>query len=182
MILTLVAWFGGIVAVHQAWRVSREVTVDDGAANALRVLGRRHAGIDVSFDGSRAGELSRDVLAPETSAAALAELRIVLSEVARDSARARSIPRAASRIALALGTAMALVEFARGLQGGAAIPLGGLASFAGGFIASTAAGLFGRRAAERASARERAWVELGAALARHLVDASGGGAHGSDVR
>jgi hypothetical protein len=180
VIATLVAWFGGVLAVYAAWRAMRDTAVEDGASGALRALGRRRDPSSVRFDESRAGQLCREVLTPATSAAALGELRITLSEVARDSAKARNVPRAAARAALALGTAVALIEFARGLGTVGGIPVSAVSSFVGGFVGSVLAGWLGRRARARASHRERAWTELGAALARHLSppEATGPGPHG----
>lgn len=170
--------------MYAAWRASRGATLDEGAGDALRALGRQRELASVRFDASRAGQLCREVLDPATSVAALGELRIALSEVARDAANARNVPRAASRIALALGTLMALLEFARALRAGDGIPVSAVASFVGGFVASALAGWFGRQARARAAARERAWTELAAALARKLSppQATGRGPHdGEDL-
>jgi hypothetical protein len=98
--------------------------------------------------------------APPESRDALArlELDLIRDEAQRMLALATVLPRGMARIALATGTAFAVLALARyAKEGIAPATIGAFAAFAGGSTSSALAAWFGRRAREHASRSRADW-------------------------
>jgi hypothetical protein len=98
--------------------------------------------------------------APEDSRDAFARLELdsIRDETSRALALATLVPRGMARIALATGTAFAVLALARYARDGtSSATLGATVAFAGGAIASAVAAAFGRRARARADDFRSEW-------------------------
>ncbi|HEX6275163.1 MAG TPA: hypothetical protein VFZ53_19120 [Polyangiaceae bacterium] len=114
--------------------------------------------------------------APEDSRDDFARLELasIRDEASRALALATLVPRGMARIALATGTAFAVLALARYARDGtSAATLGATAAFAGGAIASSVAAAFGRRARARAEDFRSEWKR---ALKSAEAELSGTGA------
>ncbi len=109
--------------------------------------------------------------APQESRDALArlELNLVRDEASRTLALATLLPRGMARIALASGTAFAVLALTRqGAEGIGAATVGAAAAFTGGAFGSASAAWFGRRAREVATNARGEWKRALAVAARAL--------------
>jgi hypothetical protein len=96
---------------------------------------------------------------PETrSAHARLELDLIRDEATRMLALATLLPRGMARIALATGTALAVIALTRyGKEGIGPATIGAFASFSGGACGSALAAWSGRRARELATTARHEW-------------------------
>ena len=80
------------------------------------------------------------------------------------------LPRGMARVSFAMGTAFAVLCFARATKDGLGpASLGAFAAFAGGIVGSLVASRFGQRARERVTAEREAWKRALKAAARELA-------------
>jgi len=107
---------------------------------------------------------------PETrNALARLELDLIRDEATRTLALATLLPRGMARIALATGTALAVVALTRyGKEGIGPATIGAFVSFAGGACGSTLAAWSGRRARDLATAARHEWKRALTEAARTL--------------
>ena len=118
----------------------------------------------------RAREAALDAPAETREALARLELELIRDEAGRMLALATVLPRGMARIALATGTAFAVVALARYQKEGIApATIGAFGAFLGGAVSSAVAAWFGRRARAHAARSRADWrralklaeVELG---------------------
>lgn len=107
-------------------------------------------------------ERARDQAAdapPETrDALARLELELIRDEASRTLALATVLPRGMARIALATGTAFAVLALARyGKEGITPATIGAFVAFTGGAASSSVSAWFGQRAREHASRARSEW-------------------------
>jgi hypothetical protein len=107
---------------------------------------------------------------PETrNALARLELDLIRDEATRTLALATLLPRGMARIALATGTALAVVALTRyAKEGLAPATIGAFASFAGGAFGSALAAWSGRRARDLATTARHEWKRALRAAERML--------------
>ena len=109
--------------------------------------------------------------APEETREAFArlELNLIRDEATRTLALATVLPRGMARIALATGTAFAVVALARtSTDGLGPATLGAFGAFMGGALSSSVAAWFGRRARDLAAAARNDWKRALKAAEREL--------------
>jgi len=106
----------------------------------------------------RARNAADDAPAETREAFARIELDVIRDEATRRLAVATLVPRGMARIALATGTAFAVLALARYASDGL-VPAtaGALAAFVGGALSSSVSAAFGRRARDRARTFRSDW-------------------------
>ena len=106
----------------------------------------------------RARKAAEDAPEETRDAFARIELDVIRDEATRTLAVATLVPRGMARIALATGTAFAVLALTRYASDGlVAATAGALAAFVGGAISSSVSAAFGRRARERAQSFRSDW-------------------------
>ena len=130
------------------------------AWHARRLLARRSPGVDALV-----AELREGAAAPGGVEFARSELLSRQGEAERSLTLATMLPRSLARIALATGTAVALLALTSAGEGRTMSSIvGALVAFVGGLFGSTASALFGRQARERAHTARAEWR-------RHVLEA-----------
>jgi hypothetical protein len=143
-LLPAAAWASGIIFVVVTARHAKRIERSACPGVAAIVERARAAAADAPAD-------SRDAFAR-------LELDLMRDETSRTLALATVVPRGMARVALATGTAFAVLSLARYARDGLApATLGAAAAFLGGAICSSAAAAFGRRARERAQTLRSEW-------------------------
>ena len=106
----------------------------------------------------RAREAAGDAPPESRDALARLELAVIRDEATRTLLLASLVPRSMARIALASGTAFAVLALATYANDDArAATVAGFGAFAGGIFGSAASAAFGRRARASAEAARREW-------------------------
>ena len=154
-------------AARRAWMLRRRPEHVEELGRALRRGRHRGLGAD------ELETLISDVLATKTPAEALARLDEHLADVARDLDVGSDVPRSAARVALASGTALALVSLAHEMSAGhmAQAAAGPLIAFGAGAIGCVGSLLAGSAAERRAARLRAAYDELSARLERLVSSA-----------
>lgn len=184
MIATLVAvLIAGLCVAWSAQRLSQARRFDrDGAPELLAALrrgGREHAERVASRhrDEWAAAEALAEVLAAPSHEYGVALINEHLSDVRRDLDMGAEVPRAASRIALAAGTALSVLEIARWLPRGGLVTTWVFAPFVLGVAAALACVQLGRAAELHVAHHREAWNGLRSAFSE-LLPAEGAGGPG----
>jgi hypothetical protein len=106
----------------------------------------------------RARSAASDAPAEARDDFARLELGLIRDEATRTLALATVLPRGMARIALATGTAFAVLSLARAATDGLVFAtLGAALAFTGGALSSSIAAWFGRRARDRAASARNDW-------------------------
>lgn len=185
MISTLIAAL--IAALCVAWSAQRLRAARrfdrDGAPELLSALG--HGGRDraervASEHAEEWATVSalREVLDAPTHEYGVALINEQLSDVERDLDIGAELPRASARIALAAGTALCVLEIARGLPHGGLVLAWVAAPFLIGAVAALACAQIGRTAERHVARHREAWKGLRATFTRLLPPQEAGSASG----
>jgi hypothetical protein len=119
----------------------------------------------------RARSSATDAPAETRDALARLELELIRDEASRTLALATLLPRGMARIALATGTAFAVLALARYSKDGIGpATAGAFAAFSGGAVSSAIAAWFGRRARDHASRARSEWRRALKLAEAHLTD------------
>ena len=106
----------------------------------------------------RARKAAADAPPDSRDAFARLELALIRDEATRMLALATVLPRGMARVALASGTAFAVLALARyGRDGISVATLGAFTAFTGGAVSASVAAWFGRRARGNAETARREW-------------------------
>lgn len=129
------------------------------------------------------GRVAREVLDAPGRAAAIASLNEALGDIARELDVSREVPKSATRVALASGGLLGLVELGRRLpaEGAASLAAAG-PPFAVGVVGAFACVLLGRAAEDRGRRARDGWDRLGRILERLLAESDNVGRRGSEQR
>ena len=144
LFIALGAWVSGATFAFVTARHAKKMERFDCPGAEALVERARKAALDAPLE-------TRDALAR-------LELDLIRDEAGRMLALATVLPRGMARIALATGTAFAVLALARyDKEGIAPATLGASLSFAGGALSSSVAAWFGRRARDHASRSRADW-------------------------
>jgi hypothetical protein len=136
--------------------VSNAALVFLTARHARRI--ERHACPGAAALVERARSAAADAPSDSRDAFARLELDLIRDEATRMLALLTMLPRGIARIALATGTAFAVLALSRyGKDGLGSATLGAFAAFAAGAVSSAIAAWFGRRARDRARSFRNDW-------------------------
>ena len=128
------------------------------------------------------GPLARtaaEVLSAPSHQAAVATLNEALGDVARELDVSREVPKSATRVALACGALLALVELGRRLpDDGASALAGALPPMAAGAVGAAICLILARSAEQRGRRARDGWDRLGRILERLLAESDNVGGRG----
>jgi hypothetical protein len=143
----------------------------------------RHACPGATALVERARQAAADAPSEVRAEFARLELDLIRDEATRTLAVATLLPRGVARIALATGTAFAVLCFARSANDGLAVAtLGALAAFMAGGVSSAIAAGFGRRARDRAQNFRSDWKRALKLAERELIESGDPGTPLDPVR
>lgn len=187
MISTLVAVL--VAALCLAWsgqrlRAARRFD-RDGAPELLSALGHggRERAERVALQHAEewtSVSVLREVLDAPTHAYGVALINEQLGDVRRDLDMGAELPRASARIALAAGTALTVLEIARGLPHGGLVLAWVAAPFVIGLVTALACTQVGRTAERHVVRHRDAWNGLRTAFTRYLPPEEAGQGSGQD--
>lgn len=147
-------------------RIEREAVASDGLERASR--DRLFAKLP---PGGALARTATEVLAAPSRAAAVAALNEALGDVARELDVSREVPKSATRVTLASGALLALVELGRRLPDGAASAMAGaLPPVAAGVVGAAICWSLARVAEQRGRRARDGWDRLGRILERLLTE------------
>ena len=157
--IALGAWASGLALVFLTARHARHI--------------ERHACPGPTALVERARNAAADAPSETRAEFARLELDLIRDEATRTLAVATLLPRGVARIALATGTAFAVLCFARYASDGFAVAaLGAFAAFTAGGVSSTIAAGFGRRARDRAQNFRSDWKRALKLAERELTEST----------
>ncbi|MCC6666754.1 MAG: hypothetical protein IT375_23585 [Polyangiaceae bacterium] len=153
--------------------IEREAVLSDGLERASRerLLSKLPAE-------SALGRAAREVLEAPSRPLAVASLNETLGDVARELDVSREVPKSATRVALASGALLGLIELGRRLpDDGAQALVGAAPSVAAGLVGMVACMLLARSAEQRGRRARDGWDRLGRILERLLSESDNVGQH-----
>jgi len=182
VILSIAAWIvGALCVLATLLRLRRVAELERPAlaALALEQPGRERLLAKLA-EGNPLGDVAREVLAAPSKRAGIAVLNEALGDVARELDVSAEVPRSATRVALASGGLLGLVELARRLPDEGVQGLGtALAAAAGGGVAALVCLSLGRVARQRAFRCRNGWDRLSRSLDRLLSESEDVGVEGA---